>query len=99
MPRPDRRAFLRAAVVAALPAAPAAAAPGFRVHAWERDRRNPVLPPSPKGGANTSDVGCCMNPFALRRGDEYLLFYAGADAAGRRRICLATAPVGDLTAW
>ena len=40
-----------------------------------------------------------MNPFALRRGDDYWLFYAGADAQGRRRICLATAPVGDLTAW
>ncbi len=67
----------------------------FRVHAWRRDRRNPVLPPSKAG----FDLGCCMNPFVLRRGDEYWLYYAGADAQGRRRICLATAPVADLTAW
>jgi predicted GH43/DUF377 family glycosyl hydrolase len=40
-----------------------------------------------------------MNPHVIRRGDEYWLFYAGADKANRRRICLATAPVDDLTAW
>src|SRR5262245_31342819 len=67
----------------------------FRVHAWQRDARNPVLPPSKSG----FDVGCCMNPFALRQGDEYWLYYAGADKQNQRRICLATAPVGDLTNW
>jgi hypothetical protein len=40
-----------------------------------------------------------MNPFALRNGDEYWLYYAGGDASGRRRICLATAPVNDLSSW
>jgi hypothetical protein len=99
VPQPDRRTFLLAAGLAPFAAAAAPAAPKFRVHDWKRDARNPVLPPSPKGGANTFDVGCCMNPFALRRGDEYLLFYAGADPQGRRRICLATAPVDDLSAW
>src|SRR5436190_20006936 len=73
--------------------------PRFQVHAWKREPRNPILPPSPKAsdarGANF-DVGCCMNPFVLRRGDDYWLFYAGADAQGHRRICLATAPANDL---
>src|SRR5262245_12633316 len=102
MPFPDRRTFLRqsAGLAAALVAAPAAAnKPAFKVHAWERDKRNPILPPSPKGGEKGFDVGCCMNPFVLRRDDEYWLFYAGADAQGRRRICLATAPVEKLTEW
>ena len=41
-----------------------------------------------------------MNPFVLRRGDEYWLYYAGrADSSGARRICLAIAPVNDLTNW
>ncbi len=68
---------------------------GFRVHTWQRDSRNPVLPP----GGGVFDVGCCMNPFALRRGNEYWLYYAGADASDKRRICLATAQVGDLGNW
>jgi predicted GH43/DUF377 family glycosyl hydrolase len=67
----------------------------FEIHAWQRDGANPVLPP----GGGAFDVGCCMNPFALRRGDEYWLYYAGADRQGRRRICLATAPVSNLRAW
>ncbi len=40
-----------------------------------------------------------MNPYVIRRGDEYFLFYAGADSGGHRRICLATAPVDDLSMW
>lgn len=67
----------------------------FRVHAWERDARNPVFPP----GTNDFDNGSCMNPFVLLRDGEYWMFYAGGDARGRRRICLATCPVDDLTAW
>lgn len=67
----------------------------FRAHRWERDPRNPILPP---GGA-PFDVSCCMNPFVLRRGDEYWLYYAGGDAEGHRQICLAIAPVDDLTRW
>lgn len=76
-------------------AAGAVPAKPFRVHAWQRDARNPVLPP----GGGAFDVGCCMNPFIVVRDGEYWLFYAGADKQGRRRICLATCPVGDVTAW
>lgn len=98
----DRRHFLKAAtgVVAsvgigrsamAVPSSEAA----FKVHAWQRDSRNPILPPGPQA----FDVGCCMNPFVLTRGDEYWLFYAGADKRGNRRICLATAAIDNLTEW
>ncbi len=43
----------------------------------------------------------CMNPFVLRRGDEYWMFYAGGDSKDGLRICLATAPVDDVSpgAW
>lgn len=67
----------------------------FECHAWERDARNPILPP----GGFEWDVSCCMNPFVLRRGDEYWLYYAGGDKAGKRRICLAIANVHDLSKW
>jgi len=94
-----RRAFLHASLsAAAFAETNASAAPAkepFRIHQWRRDGRNPVLKP----GGIPEDVGCCMNPFALRRGDEYWLYYAGADKGGRRRVCLATAPVDDLTTW
>ena len=54
----------------------------FRVHQWQRHAQNPVLPP----GGGPFDVGCCMNPFVVVHGDDYFLFYAGADASdGRRR--------------
>ena len=69
--------------------------PKFQVHAWVRDARNPILPP----GGFAFDKTCCMNPFVLRRDDEYWLFYAGGDAQGRRRICLAIAKVNDLSKW
>jgi predicted GH43/DUF377 family glycosyl hydrolase len=67
----------------------------FECHSWQKDARNPVLPP----GGESFDVGCCMNPFVLRRGDEYWLYYAGADKGGRRRICLAIAPVDNVRQW
>lgn len=65
------------------------------VHTWQKDPLNPILPPGPEW----FDVGCCMNPHVIRRGDEYLLYYAGADKAGRRRICLAVASVHDVHQW
>ncbi len=40
-----------------------------------------------------------MNPFAVREGDEYLLFYGGGSPDGGRRICLATACVNGLGNW
>ena len=67
----------------------------FRVHQWQRHEQNPVLPP----GGGPFDVGCCMNPFVVVHGDEYFLFYAGADASDGRRICLATCPIDRVTAW
>src|SRR5262245_55434210 len=67
----------------------------FRVHQWQRDESNPVLPP----GGGPFDVGCCMNPFVVVQGDEYYLYYAGADKSGGRRICLATCPIDDVTTW
>lgn len=67
----------------------------FQCHVWQRDARNPILPP----GGFEWDVTCCMNPFVLRRGDEYWLYYAGGDRAGKRRICLAIAKVDDLAKW
>lgn len=77
------------------PPSQAAEEPKFQVHAWERDKRNPILPP----GGFEFDKTCCMNPFVLRRHDEYWLYYAGGDAAGRKRICLAIAKVNDLSKW
>ena len=55
---------------------------------WQRDPANPVLPPD----ANLPHESTrCMNPFVVRVGDEYRLYYSGADTAGVQRICLATA--------
>jgi predicted GH43/DUF377 family glycosyl hydrolase len=61
---------------------------------WRRDPRNPVLPPGPAG---SFDSRAAMNPFVLRLGDEYRLYYAGGDATGGRRICLATARAAEPT--
>lgn len=94
----NRRSFLRYSAALAIGSSRTVdvrAAATFQIHDWKRDERNPVLPPSDKG----FDVGCCMNPFVLRRGDDYWLYYAGADDKGRRRICLATAPVDNLGDW
>lgn len=67
----------------------------FQVHQWRKDPLNPILPP----GGGPFDVQCCMNPFVLRRDDEYWMFYAGGDAAGHKRICLAIAHMGNLAHW
>lgn len=67
----------------------------FSLHQWQRDPRNPVFRPGPEAFDETA----CMNPCVLRRGDEYYMFYGGGDRAGHRRICLATTPVNDITAW
>jgi len=68
---------------------------GFQVHQWQKDPQNPVLPP----GGGEFDVKCCMNPFVIRREDEYWLYYAGGDTKGNRRICLAITKVNDLHHW
>ncbi len=63
---------------------------------WMREPSNPVLP---LGAPDSFDAICCMNPFILRMGDDYYLYYAGGDNQGTRRICLATAPVQNPTQW
>ncbi|MFT5368467.1 MAG: putative GH43/DUF377 family glycosyl hydrolase [Candidatus Latescibacterota bacterium] len=57
---------------------------------WIRDTNNPVLPPDVD---SKYDSTRCMNPFAVRVGDEYRLYYSGGDQDGYQRICLATASV------
>lgn len=63
---------------------------------WIRETNNLIFP---LGEPNTFDSNYCMNPFVLRIGDEYHLYYAGGDKHDDRRICLATAPVDNLTQW
>jgi predicted GH43/DUF377 family glycosyl hydrolase len=64
--------------------------------AWKRDSRNPILPPGKPGSFDSTR---CMNPWVIRIGDEYHLYYAGADDKGTHRICLATSSVKDLSKW
>lgn len=66
----------------------------FKTHNWQRDARNPVFPLG-----ETFDSTACMNPFVLRRENEYWMFYAGGDEKSQKRICLAIAPIDDLTNW
>lgn len=63
---------------------------------WLRSASNPVLPELPD---NALESHCCMNPWVVRRDDQYWLYYAAADAEQKRRICLATAPVGRTDQW
>jgi len=63
---------------------------------WIKDSANPVLPPIE---SDPFEKKCAMNPYAVRIGDEYHLYYAGADENQMRRICLATASVDDPTQW
>jgi hypothetical protein len=69
-------------------------APLMRTHAWQRDPRNPVLPPQ-----EWFDCKRVMNPFVVLQEDQYYIFYAGADQDWKHRICLATAPVHDVGNW
>lgn len=63
---------------------------------WVRDGANPILAPQP---GSKYDSTRCMNPFALRVGDEYYLYYSGGDAEGHQRICLAIAPASRPLAF
>lgn len=62
---------------------------------WVRDERNPVLPTR----AGEFDATRCMNPWIIRSGDKYHVYYAGGDDGGRHRIGVATSAVGDLDRW
>ncbi len=60
---------------------------------WRRCAGNPVLRP---GGRYDADG--CMNPFVVRVGDEYWMYYSGVCDDGHR-ICLATARLDDPATW
>lgn len=62
---------------------------------WVRDEHNPVLPPR-KG---EFDATRCMNPWVVRDGDNYRLFYSGGGADGKQRLGVATAAVRDVVKW
>ena len=57
---------------------------------YRRYAGNPVLPPGAKG---SYDSRRCMNPFVVKRDDEYWMYYSGADDNHNQRICLAVADV------
>lgn len=63
---------------------------------WIRDKSNPVLPPLE---GSKYDNRLCMNPWVVREGDEYWLFYAGGGPDKHHRICLATAHVDAPQEW
>ena len=63
---------------------------------WRRDNRNPILAPRP---GDAFDSARCMNPWVVRSGDQYQLYYSGGDGAGRQRIGMATASVEALGNW
>lgn len=62
---------------------------------WRRDPANPILPPS----KSEYDSTRCMNPWIMREGNEYRLYYSGGDATGKQRICVATAAVSEPANW
>jgi predicted GH43/DUF377 family glycosyl hydrolase len=66
----------------------------FKPIQWHRDPANPILPPVP---SSSYDSTRCMNPWAIRFGDELRLYYSGGDNDGHQRICLATATVDRPT--
>lgn len=63
---------------------------------WIRDSRNPVLPPVP---GSDYDAVVCMNPWALRQGDTYTLFYAGGGPDNHKWLCRATASIDAPDEW
>ncbi len=63
---------------------------------WTRDPGNPVLRPLEEGAVDRPRM---MNPFCVRVGDQYRLYYAGGDGAGHQRISMATAEVDEVENW
>lgn len=63
---------------------------------WVRDKNNPILPPRAAGNFDSTR---CMNPWVLREGNQYHLFYAGGDDRSTHRIGMATAEMTDLQNW
>ena len=63
---------------------------------WTRHPDNPILPPRPAGSPDSTR---CMNPWVIRKGNRYHLYYAGGDNLGTHRISLATASINDIDKW
>lgn len=63
---------------------------------WVRNQNNPILPPRSSGHFDSTR---CMNPWVLREGDQYRLFYAGGDDRSVHRLGFATASTTDLKNW
>ena len=61
---------------------------------WIRDPANPILAPE---ADRPFECYRCMNPFVVRVGEEYRLYYSGGDVDKRQRICLATASIHKPT--
>ncbi|QDT32628.1 glycoside hydrolase family protein [Thalassoglobus polymorphus] len=64
---------------------------------WIRNENNPVLPP--RKGEGTFDSTRCMNPWVVRSGNSYKLYYGGGNDHSRHTIGVATAAVDDVTQW
>lgn len=62
---------------------------------WVRDANNPILAPRP----GQFDATRCMNPWVVRVGEQYRLYYSGGDRSGAQRLAVATADVSDLSDW
>ncbi|MDF2724502.1 MAG: hypothetical protein K0Q59_4177 [Paenibacillus sp.] len=63
---------------------------------WVRDSRNPILPPQKD---SDYDCGGCMNPWVVKEGEAYYLYYGGWGADRHRRVCLASADKEQLGEW
>ena len=58
---------------------------------------NAAVPTLPPNRSSAFDSAVCMNPNIVKAGNQWRLFYAGADANYTHRIALATAPVEGPT--
>lgn len=81
-------AALAAATAGGLAVTPAQQPPLLGLHFVNAPA--PILPPIRN---STFDSTVCMNPYVIKVGAEWRLYYAGADTNGTHRICLATSPV------
>ncbi len=62
---------------------------------WIRDEHNPVVAPR-KGEFDSTR---CMNPWVVRDGQSYRLFYSGGGDDQKQTIGVGTAAIDDLTQW
>lgn len=62
---------------------------------WVRDESNPVVAPR-KGEFDSTR---CMNPWVVKDGSNYRLFYSGGADDGTQRIGVGTCSIADVTKW